>query len=247
MEKITSSKIAMLTCYNYPVARLLDDTGLDYLLVGDSLGMVELGLPDTTEVTMEHMLHHTAAVARGAARTPIIADLPFRSYETSEAAVKNATALRDAGAYGVKLEGGEAVLPQVRAIRASGIPVMGHLGMLPQKIREEGGRYRVKGKDPTQASQLEADAVALEKAGAFAVVLELVTAPVASQITSLLRIPTIGIGSGGGCAGQVLVLHDLIGLSPWFRPSFVVPKADVAELVRSAATAFVDETKKVNR
>ena len=240
--KRRGEKLAVLTAYDYPTARLLDESGLDILLVGDSLGMVVLGFPDTTYVTMEHMLHHTAAVARGTTRALIVADLPFASYDTPEQAVANARRLLDAGAHAVKLEGGATHAARLAALTAAGIPVMAHLGMLPQSVREEGG-YKLKGKTPEAADALLADAHAVESAGAFAVVLELVQADVAARISAALTIPTIGIGSGPACDGQVLVTHDLIGLFPWFTPKFARQHAQVAASIREAATAFLRETK----
>ena len=240
--KRRGEKLAVLTAYDYPTARLLDESGIDILLVGDSLGMVVLGFPDTTHVTMEHMLHHTAAVARGTQRALIVADLPFASYDTPEQAVVNARRLITAGAHAVKLEGGASHAARIAAITADGIPVMAHLGMLPQSIREE-GRYKLKGKTPESADALLADSLAIEKAGSFAVVLELVKADVAAQISAALQIPTIGIGSGPACDGQVLVTHDLIGFFPWFTPKFARQHAQVAASIREAATTFLRETK----
>ena len=240
--KRRGEKLAVLTAYDYPTARLLDETGIDILLVGDSLGMVVLGFPDTTHVTMEHMLHHTAAVARGTQRALIVADLPFASYDTPAQAVANARRLISAGAHAVKLEGGASHATRIAAIVADGISVMAHLGMLPQSIREEGG-YKLKGKTPESADALLADALAIENAGAFAVVLELVKADVAEHLSTALTIPTIGIGSGLACDGQVLVTHDLLGLFPWFTPKFARQHAQVAASIREAATAFLRETK----
>ena len=240
--KRSGEKLAVLTAYDYPTARLLDESGIDIILVGDSLGMVVLGFPDTTHVTVEHMLHHTAAVARGAQRALIVADLPFASYDTPEQAVANARRLIAAGAHAVKLEGGASHATRIAAIVAAGIPVMAHLGMLPQSVLEEGG-YKLKGKTPESADALLADARAVEKAGAFAVVLELVKAEVAAEISRAITIPTICIGSGPACDGRVLVTHDLIGLFPWFTPKFARQHAQVAASIREAATAFLRETK----
>lgn len=237
-RKARGENLAVLTAYDFPTARLLEESGVDLLLVGDSLGMVVLGYPDTTHVTMEEMLHHTRAVARGAVRTPIVADLPFASYVTPEQALANGRRLIEAGAHAVKLEGGASHAAQIAALVAAGIPVMGHIGMLPQSVREEGG-YKVKGKTPADAERLLADAAAVERAGAFAVVLELVRAEAAAQISRALRIPTVGIGSGRECDGQVLVTHDLVGLFPWFTPKFVSPKARVAQHIRDAAAEFI--------
>ncbi len=226
-RKASGPKLAVLTAYDYPTARILDDAGVDLLLVGDSLGMVVLGLPDTTGVTMDMMVHHTTAVCRGTARAPVMADLPFASYLTPEMAVANARRLMVCGAACVKLEGGLSVLPQVRAIIAAGIPFVGHIGMLPQSVKEEGG-YKKKGKTAESIDHLIADAQALDQAGAVAIVLESIVPAVASQITSLVKASTIGIGAGLNTDGQVLVTPDLLGSFPWFRPPFAKARADVA-------------------
>jgi len=233
--KAAHQKIAALTAYDYPTARLLDESGIDVILVGDSLGMVVLGFPDTTLVTMEHILHHCAAVARGAQNTLIVADLPIGSCNTPEAALANSRRLVEAGAGAVKIEGARSA--EIGAIVEAGIPLMAHLGMLPQRVREEGG-YHVKGKTSEEASALLDQARAVEAAGAFAVVLELVQPDTAKRISEALHIPTIGIGSGPGCDGQILVTHDLIGLFPWFRPRFAKPEADVASEIRAAVAAY---------
>lgn len=236
--KAAGEKIAVLTAYDYPTARLLDEGGIDMLLVGDSLGMVVLGYPDTTLVTLDEMVHHTQAVARGAKRAPILADLPIATYDTPEQAVASSRRLIEAGAHAVKLEGGATHVPQIRALVAAGIPVMAHIGMQPQRVRIEGG-YRIKGKTPAEADALLADAKAVEEAGSFALLLELVRADVSKQITEALQIPTIGIGAGTDCSGQVLVSHDLIGLFPWFSPKFVTPAANVAEEIRRAVAEYI--------
>jgi 3-methyl-2-oxobutanoate hydroxymethyltransferase len=241
--KHRGEKIAALTAYDYPLARLLDESGVDIALVGDSLGMVVLGYPDTTLVTMDEMVHHTRAVARAVGRALVVADLPIHSYDTSADAVENSKRLAAAGARAAKLEGGVAQRAKIEAIVAAGIPVMGHIGMLPQSVRVEGG-YKIKGATPEQAEALLADGRAVESAGAFSVVLELVEPRVAETITRALSIPTIGIGSGPGCDGQVLVTHDLIGLFPWFKPKFVSRKAHVADAIRGAVAEFVRETKR---
>ena len=240
--KDRGEKIAVLTCYDYPMARLLDEAGLDVLLVGDSLGMVVLGYPDTTFVTMEEMLHHTRAVARGTSRAPILADLPIGSCETPDLAVANASRLIDAGADAVKLEGGASHVAQIAALVAANIPVMAHIGMQPQRVRIEGA-YRVKGKTPEDAARLLADAAAVERAGAFGVLLELVKKEVAAEITKSVRIPTIGIGAGPDCDGQVLVVHDLAGMFPWFTPGFVKPRASVAAEIQRVAREFAGNLK----
>jgi len=234
-------KIPSLTAYDYPWARLLDEAGIPLILVGDSLGMVVLGFPDTTHVTMEHMVHHVGAVARARPRALVTADLPFHSYETPEQALANARRLMDAGAGAVKAEGGRDIAGQVRAITAAGIPFCGHLGMLPQHVLEEGGRYRIKGRTKEQKAALLEDADALCEAGAFAVVLELVTPAVAGEITDRIPIPTIGIGSGGACDGQILVTHDLVGAFPWFTPSFITPRIRTGDSIRSAVTGWMKE------
>ncbi|MDQ3199187.1 MAG: 3-methyl-2-oxobutanoate hydroxymethyltransferase [Verrucomicrobiota bacterium] len=240
-RKGRGERITALTAYDYPTARLLDESGIDIILVGDSLGMVVLGYEDTTEVTFEEMLHHTRAAARGVKRALLVADLPIDTYDTPEHAVRNARRLVAEGAQAVKLEGGADLAPQIKAITSRGIPLMAHIGMLPQSVREEGG-YKVKGRSPVEAERLLADARAVEEAGAFSVVLELVAADAARQITEAIRIPTIGIGSGEHCDGQILVTHDLIGLYPWFTPKFVSPVVQVADEIRRAARIFIDQT-----
>jgi 3-methyl-2-oxobutanoate hydroxymethyltransferase len=226
-------KIAALTAYDYPMARLLDECGVPFLLVGDSLGMVVLGYPDTTHVTMAEMEHHVRAAARAKTNALLVGDLPYRSYDTPEQAVENSRRLIAAGADAVKAEGGRDILPQVRAIVAAGIPFVGHLGMLPQHIVEEGGKYRIKGRDDEGHASLLADAAALAEAGVFAVVLELVTPPVAKEITERFPFATLGIGSGPDCDGQILVTHDLFGTFPWFTPKFVKKQLNAAEQMRA--------------
>lgn len=226
-RKASGLKLAVLTAYDYPTARMLDDAGVDLILVGDSLGMVVLGMPDTTGVTMAMMEHHTAAVCRGVKRAPVIGDLPFASYLTPEMAVANAKRLMDCGAACVKLEGGVSMLPQVQAVIAAGIPFVGHIGMLPQSVKEEGG-YKKKGKTAESIDQLISDARTLDQAGAIAIVVESVVPSVASQITGLVKASTIGIGAGPNTDGQVLVTPDLLGSFPWFRPPFAKARADVA-------------------
>lgn len=215
-------RIPALTAYDHPMGRLLDEAGIPLILVGDSLGMVVLGYPDTTCVTLAEMEHHVRAVARAEVKGLLAADLPMNSYRTPAEALASARRLLAAGAEAVKAEGGRSIRAQVEAIVAEGIPFLGHLGMLPQHIREE-GRYRIKGRTESEREALLADAGALEQAGAFAVVLELVTPSVAGEITSRIGIPTIGIGSGPDCDGQILVTNDLVGTFPWFTPRFVQP------------------------
>ena len=240
--KRRGEKITALTAYDYPTARLLDESGIDIILVGDSVGMVVLGFEDTTQVTLDMMLHHTRAVARGVKRALLVVDLPIGTYNTPEQALSTAKQLVDVGAQAVKLEGGASHSAQIEAITRAGIPFMAHIGMLPQSVREEGG-YKVKGRTPTEAEALIEDAKAVERAGAFSVVLEIVAKETARQITNAIQIPTIGIGSGEQCDGQILVTHDLIGLFPWFTPKFVSPEARVADEIRRAATAFIERTR----
>lgn len=231
--KRRGKKVAALTAYDYPMARMLDEAGVDLLLVGDSVGMVVLGYSDTTFVTMEEMEHHVRAVARAKPRALLAADLPYMSYDTVDEAVQNARRLILAGAEAVKAEGGRSIEKQVRAIVAEGIPFLGHLGMLPQHVREEGG-YHIKGKVETERQSLLDDARSLADAGAFGIVLELVTRTFAGELSKSVPIPTIGIGSGLECDGQILVTHDLVGTFPWFTPRFVKPKMNGAEQMRAA-------------
>ena len=233
-------KVAALTTYDYPMTRMLDETGVPLLLVGDSLGMVVLGYPDTTHVTMAEMEHHVRAAARAKTNALLAADLPFHSYDSPEQAVTNARRLVAAGAEAVKAEGGREILPQVRAIIAAGIPFLGHLGMLPQHVIEEGG-YRIKGRIQKEHDALLADADALAGAGVFGIVLELVTPPVAAEITKRISVPTIGIGSGSDCDGQILVTHDLVGTFPWFTPRFVKPKVQSATQMQNAVRDWMRE------
>ncbi|MDB6109738.1 MAG: 3-methyl-2-oxobutanoate hydroxymethyltransferase [Pedosphaera sp.] len=235
--KASGQKIAALTGYDFPTTRLLDEVGIPLILVGDSLGMVVLGYTDTTLVTMAEMEHHVRAAARAKPRALLAADLPYQSYQTVDEALKNARRLVAAGAEAVKAEGGRAIHEQVRAIVSAGIPFLGHLGMLPQSVREEGG-YHIKGKVEAERQALFQDAQALVEAGAFGIVLELVTPPVAAELTRTIPIPTIGIGSGPDCDGQILVTPDLLGTFPWFTPKFVKPKLNAAEQMRTAIDAW---------
>ena len=235
--KTRGEKIAALTAYDFPMAKLLDEAGVPLLLVGDSLGMVVLGYPDTTHVTMAEMEHHVRAAARAKPNALLGGDLPFKSYETISEAVASAKRLTVAGADFVKAEGGREILPQVKAIISTGIPFCGHLGMLPQHVLEEGG-YHIKGKKDAEHQALLADAKALAEAGAFAIVLELVTAPVAKEISQNISVPTIGIGSGPDCDGQILVTQDLIGAFPWFTPRFVKPRANCAAEIKAAVAGW---------
>lgn len=241
MPPIYGRQISSLTAYDYPMGRLLDESGLDVILVGDSLGMVVMGYPDTTSVTVADIVHHTRMVARGVRRALLVSDLPALSYRTPEEAIANARLLVAAGAQAVKLEGGVAMRRQIEAIVAAGIPVMGHIGMLPQSVREEGG-YKVKGRSEAEARAMLEDGLAVQEAGAFSVVLEIVARDTARHVTAALDIPTIGIASGSGCDGQILVTYDLIGLFPWFQPKFVTPQVQVATSIREAVARFIEQT-----
>ena len=241
--KAEGKKIASLTAYDYPTARLLDEAGVDFLLIGDSLGMVVLGYPDTIDVTVEDMVHHTKAVARGCKRAVVIADMPYKSYETPQQAVETAKRLEDAGAQCVKLEGGRSILPQIETILNANIPILAHLGMLPQHVREEGG-YHIKGKVEAEQKALLEDALALEKVGVLGTVLELVKHDLAGEISRALKIPTIGIGAGSNCDGQILVTHDLIGYFPWFVPKHVKQILHTGEDIREGVRKWVEELKR---
>ena len=237
--KAEGRKISMLTCYDYSTARLIDEAGVDAVLVGDSLGNVILGYPDTLAVTMDDMIHHGSAVARGVRDALVVVDMPFMSYQVSvKQAVKNAGRLvKKTGCAAVKLEGGENVADRVRAIVDAGIPVVGHIGLTPQSVNALGG-YKVQGRDEKAAVKLMHDARALEKAGAFAIVLECVPAPLAAFISSHVCVPTIGIGAGAGCDGQVLVYQDMLGLYSDMKPKFVRRFAELGEGMRQAFAAY---------
>jgi len=230
--KTRGEKIAALTAYDFPMARLLDQAGVPLILVGDSLGMVVLGYPDTTHVTMDDMEHHVRAAARAKPNALLAADLPYRSYDSVADAVKNAKRLQAAGAEAVKAEGGRSIIQQVKAIIDAGIPFIGHLGMLPQHVLEEGG-YHVKGRSDTEHQALLADADALVEAGVFAIVLELVARAVAKELSQRIPVPTIGIGAGPECDGQILVTPDLLGMLPWYSLKHVKPKLNAAEQMRA--------------
>mgnify|MGYP001943246684 CR=1 FL=1 len=234
-----AGRISCLTAYDYPTARLLDEAGVDLLLVGDSLGMVVLGFPDTTHVTMAHMLHHVEAVARGAKNALVVGDLPINSYDTPADAVKNAKLLVEAGADAVKLEGGVRQADKVKAIVDSGIPVFGHMGMLPQRVLEEGG-YKKKGKTEADFEAILEGCKALEEAGVFATVLESVVADTAQRLTDVLSVPTIGIGCGENtCDGEVAVITDLVGGYPWFVPPFAQPQANISADITKSVKWYV--------
>ena len=242
--KAQGEKIPMITAYDYTTARLADEAGIPLVLVGDSLGMVVLGYDSTIPVTMDDMVHHVKAVARGTRKALIIADLPFMTYQidTAQALANAARLVQEGGAHAVKLEGGESVADTVHRIVECGIPVMGHIGMTPQSVNAFSG-YRVRGRGRQEAVQLLKDAKALEDAGTFAVVLELVPTPLARLISQRLTIPTIGIGAGPACDGQVQVLHDMLGLFTDFVPKHTKQYARLAELIQEAFTRYAQEVK----
>ncbi len=242
-RKQDREKISMVTCYDAAFGALIERTGIDMILVGDSAGNVVLGFKDTIPVTMEHMVHLTASVGRVVKRAMLVADMPFLSYNLSvEQALRNAGRLiQEGGAHAVKLEGGTAIIPQVRAIVQAGIPVVGHLGLTPQSVHQLGG-YRVQGKGDA-AKQVIEDAVKLAEAGACALVLELVPGPLADEISRKIPIPTIGIGAGAGTDGQVLVLHDLLGFNSEFSPKFLKKYANLGDMVTQALSAYDQDVK----
>ncbi|OGP83906.1 MAG: 3-methyl-2-oxobutanoate hydroxymethyltransferase [Deltaproteobacteria bacterium RBG_16_58_17] len=242
--KKKGEKITMLTAYDYPTAFLIDQSGIDVLLVGDSLGMVVLGYTSTLPVTMDEMIHHTKAVCRGVQRAMVIGDMPFMSYQISvEAALHNAGRfLKETDAQAVKLEGGREVAEITRRMTASGIPVMGHLGLTPQSIQQFGG-FKIQGKGDEAARRIIEDAHILEEAGAFSIVLECVPGDLAAEITRLLSIPTIGIGAGVECDGQVLVTNDMLGTFERFTPRFVKKYANLSIQMREAVKQYMDEVR----
>ena len=242
--KLKGDKLTMLTAYDYSTAKLIDSTGVDAILVGDSLGNVMLGYEDTISVTMEDMIHHGAAVARGASEAMVVIDMPFMSYQTSvyDAVVNAGRLMKEGRAGAVKLEGGMEVAPAIKAIVAAGIPVMAHIGLTPQSINSFGG-YKVQGKDEQAAKKLIEDAMAVQEAGAFAVVLECVPEKLATLVTQKLNIPTIGIGAGAGCDGQVLVYADMMGMFSDYVPKFVKQFANVGQAMKEACEAYVKEVK----
>lgn len=241
-KKEHGEKISMLTCYDYSTAKLMDAAGLDMLLVGDSLGNVILGYEDTISVTMEDMIHHTAAVARGTKNAMVVADMPFLSYQTSvyDAVVNAGRLMKEGRAGAVKLEGGQVICEQIRAIVNASIPVVAHLGLTPQSVNTLGG-FKVQAKTLEAAHKLIEDAKAVEAAGAFAVVFECVPAKLAEFITSILSIPTIGIGAGAGCDGQVLVYQDMLGMFSNFKSKFVKKFADVGMIMNGAFISYKEE------
>jgi 3-methyl-2-oxobutanoate hydroxymethyltransferase len=242
--KERGERITMLTAYDYPMARAVDEAGIDVILVGDTVGMVILGHPTTLPVTMDDMVHHSQAVVRGVARAQVVVDLPFMSYQVGrEDALRNAGRLvKDGGAEAVKLEGGQEVLDSVEALVGAGIPVMGHLGLTPQAYHRMGG-YRVQARSAEEADRLLKDASALERAGIFALVLEGIPAAVARRVTETLAVPTIGIGAGPFCDGQVLVTHDMLGLQEDLSPKFVKRYAQGRQLFVEAMRRFADEVR----
>jgi len=242
--KKRGERIVMLTAYDYPTARLVEEAGVPLILVGDTLGMVVLGYDTTIPVTMEEMLHHVKAVVRGTRRAHVVADMPFMSYQVGpQDALRNAgRMLKEGGAQSVKLEGGQRVAETVRLLVEAGIPVMGHVGLTPQSINQFGG-YKVQGKTPAAAVKLLNDALALEQAGAYAIVLECVPAQLAQRVTERLSLPTIGIGAGPHCDGQVQVFHDLLGLYSEFVPKHAKRYAHLDETVRAAIGQYVAEVR----
>ncbi|WP_170074373.1 3-methyl-2-oxobutanoate hydroxymethyltransferase [Paraclostridium dentum] len=243
-SKERNEKLTMLTAYDYSTAKLIDSCGINGILVGDSLGMVCLGYEDTLSVTMEDMIHHTKSVSRGCTNTLIVADMPFMSYQTStyDAVVNAGRLIKEGRAHAVKLEGGVEVFNQIQAIVNSSIPVMGHIGLTPQSVNAFGG-FKVQGRDELAAKKLIEDALAVEDAGAFAVVLEGVPSKLASLITKKLNIPTIGIGAGASCDGQVLVYQDMLGMFSDFTPKFVKKYENIGEKMKNAFSNYIDEVK----
>ena len=240
--KLNREKLTMLTAYDYSMAKLIDECGVNGILVGDSLGMVCLGYKDTLSVTMDDMLHHTKAVARGTTNALVVSDMPFMSYQASlYDAVKNAGRfIQEAGAKAIKLEGGAIVCPQIQAIVNAQIPVMGHIGLTPQSVNMFGG-FKVQGKNITDAKKLIEDAKKIEAAGAFAIVLECIPSKLADIISSEISIPTIGIGAGGGCDGQILVYQDMLNMFSDLKPKFVKNFANVGDLMRNGFNLYIKE------
>ena len=243
-SKTNEEKITVLTAYDYQMAKLLDQAGTDCILVGDSLGMVVLGYENTLEVTMEDMIHHTRAVARATKRAFVVADMPFMSYQVSlEEAIRNAGRLvKEGKATGVKLEGGSEIIEKIKAITDAKIPVMGHIGLTPQSVNLFGG-FKVQGKSEEKAKEIISDALLLEKAGVFAIVLEGIPEKLAKIITDKLKVPTIGIGAGNDCDGQVLVVNDMLGLNDGFVPKFVKEYKCLHKDISSGVSDYIKEVK----
>lgn len=242
--KQKGEKISVLTAYDYPLARIMDEAGIDVVLVGDSVGTVVAGHDTTLPVTMDEMIYHTRAVVRGTGQALVVADLPFLSYQIDvrDARLNAGRLIKEGGAQAVKLEGGENLAETIQAITTMDVPVMGHIGLTPQSIHRMGG-YRVQGRQEEQARQLLADARAVEKAGAFALVLEGIPRTLAAEITRAVAIPTIGIGAGVECDGQVLVIHDILGLCEKYSPKFVKRYADVSGTIRTGVDAYIQDVK----
>ncbi|HXH21226.1 MAG TPA: 3-methyl-2-oxobutanoate hydroxymethyltransferase [Dehalococcoidia bacterium] len=243
-KKQRGERLVMLTAYDYPSARLAEEAGVDMILVGDTLGMVVLGYDSTIPVTMEDMIHHTKAVVRGSERAMVIGDMPFMSFQTGvDDAMRNAGRfLKEAGCQAVKLEGGVHMAETVRRLVQVGIPVVGHIGLTPQSVNQLSG-FKVQGRTPEAAERLMEDAIALQQAGAFAIVLELIPAPLAKLISQRLRVPTIGIGAGAGCDGQVQVWHDILGLYSSFVPRHAKQYAQIGDAIRDAISRYVAEVR----
>lgn len=243
-SKETKEKLSMLTAYDYSMAKLIDESGINGILVGDSLGMVCLGYENTLSVTMEDMLHHTKAVVRGVKNALVIGDMPFMSYQTSvyDAVVNAGRFVKEAGAQAVKLEGGAEMCDRISAIVTAQIPLMGHIGLTPQSVNAFGG-FKVQGKSEARAKELIEDAKKIEAAGAFAIVLECVPAKLAEIISKSISIPTIGIGAGAGCEGQILVYQDMLGMFSDFKPKFVKNYANVGEIMKNAFKDYIEDVK----
>lgn len=243
-QKLDGDKITMLTAYDYSTAKLVDECGVNTILVGDSLGMVMLGYEDTLSVTMEDMIHHTTAVTRGAKNALVVGDMPFMSYQTSvyDAVVNAGRLMKEGRCQAVKLEGGASVCPQIKAITEASIPVVAHIGLTPQSVNAFGG-FKVQGKSEEDARRLIEEAKAVEAAGAFAIVLECIPAKLAKLITESVSIPTIGIGAGADCDGQVLVYQDMLALFSDFKPKFVKHFANAGEVMKQGFTEYIKEVK----
>ena len=243
-QKLDGDKITMLTAYDYSTAKLVDECGVNTILVGDSLGMVMLGYEDTLSVTMEDMIHHTAAVTRGAKNALVVGDMPFMSYQTSvyDAVVNAGRLMKEGRCQAVKLEGGASACPQIKAITEASIPVVAHIGLTPQSVNAFGG-FKVQGKSEADARRLVEEAKAVEEAGAFAIVLECIPAKLAKLITESVSIPTIGIGAGADCDGQVLVYQDMLALFSDFKPKFVKHFANAGEVMKRGFTEYIKEVK----
>ena len=242
--KLSGEKISMLTAYDYSFARLIDSAGIDVILVGDSAGNVMAGYETTLPITLDAMIYHAASVVRAVQRCLVVVDLPFGSYQSnSEIALASAIRImKETGAHAVKLEGGEEVAESIKRIVSAGIPVMGHLGLTPQSIYKF-GTYNVRAKEEAEAGKLKADALVLEKAGCFAFVMEKIPALLAKEVTASVQIPTIGIGAGNDCNGQVLVMHDMLGINLNFKPRFLRQYANVSEVVTGAVQQFITDVK----